>query len=160
MLSDPIADFLTRIRNGGTARRVRVSLPESRLRREIARVLKENGYIEDYSSDGDAKKPVLTVELRYHTGRRAGTPMIGAGVRGLRGAAQGSQRPRDRDHLDTAGHPDGSTGSGRPSRRGIPRESVVSDVSYWKKTGPAREGRRGAGRRWARHGEGAEDHAQ
>lgn len=78
MLSDPIADFLTRIRNGGTARRVRVSLPESRLRREIARVLKENGYIEDYSSDGDAKKPVLTVELRYHTGRRAGTPMIGA----------------------------------------------------------------------------------
>ena len=78
MLSDPIADFLTRIRNGGTARRVRVSLPESRLRREIARVLKENGYIEDYSTDGDAKKPVLTVELRYHTGRRAGTPMIGA----------------------------------------------------------------------------------
>jgi small subunit ribosomal protein S8 len=78
MLSDPIADFLTRIRNAGRARRVRVSVPESRLRREIARVLKETGYIHDYASDGDAKKPVLTVELRYHTGRRAGLPMIGA----------------------------------------------------------------------------------
>jgi small subunit ribosomal protein S8 len=78
MMSDPIADFLTRIRNAGRARRVRVTMPESRLRREIARVLKETGYIEDYSSDGAAKKPTLTVELRYHTGRRAGLPMITA----------------------------------------------------------------------------------
>jgi small subunit ribosomal protein S8 len=78
MLSDPIADFLTRIRNAGRARRVRVSVPESRLRREIARVLQEHGYIESFSSDGDPKKPLLTVELRYHSGRRAGLPIIGA----------------------------------------------------------------------------------
>jgi small subunit ribosomal protein S8 len=78
MLSDPIADLLTRIRNAGRARRMRVSMPESRLRREIARVLKEAGYINDYSSDGDPKKPTLTVELRYHEDRRAGLPMIDA----------------------------------------------------------------------------------
>ena len=78
MTSDPVADFLTRIRNAGHARRVRVSAPDSRLRREIARVLKENGFIEDFASDGDPKKPVLTVELRYHVGRRAGLPIIGA----------------------------------------------------------------------------------
>jgi small subunit ribosomal protein S8 len=73
VLTDPIADMLTRIRNAGHARRVRVSLPESRIRREIARVLKESGYVRDYSTDGDPKKPTLTVELRYHG---QDTPMI------------------------------------------------------------------------------------
>jgi len=73
VLTDPIADMLTRIRNAGHARRVRVSLPESRIRREIARVLKENGYVRDYSTDGAEKKPTLTVELRYHG---QDTPMI------------------------------------------------------------------------------------
>ena len=76
MLSDPIADLLTRIRNGGKARRVRVSMPDSRLRREVARVLKETGYIRDFSTDADPKKPTLTIELRYHTGARSGTPII------------------------------------------------------------------------------------
>ena len=66
MLTDPIADLLTRVRNAGHARRVRVSMPESRIRREIARVLKETGYVRDFSSDGDPKKPTLTIELRYH----------------------------------------------------------------------------------------------
>jgi len=66
VLTDPIADLLTRVRNAGHARRVRVSMPESRIRREIARVLKETGYVRDFSSDGDPKKPTLTIELRYH----------------------------------------------------------------------------------------------
>ncbi len=65
MLQDPIADFLTRVRNGGRARLSRVPVRESRLTREIARVLKERGFIRDFSSDGDPAKPVLTVELRY-----------------------------------------------------------------------------------------------
>lgn len=70
MLQDPIADFLTRVRNGGRARLSRVPVRESRLLREIARVLKERGFIRDYSSDGDPKKPVLTVELRYDPDNR------------------------------------------------------------------------------------------
>ena len=76
MLTDPIGDMLTRVRNGGHARRVSVSMPDSRIRREIARVLKENGYIEDFSSDRDEKKPTLTIRLRYHDGRRSGIPII------------------------------------------------------------------------------------
>jgi small subunit ribosomal protein S8 len=68
--------MLTRVRNGGHARRVSVSMPDSRIRREIARVLKENGYIEDFSSDRAEKKPTLTVRLRYHDGRRSGIPII------------------------------------------------------------------------------------
>ncbi|MCZ6713822.1 MAG: 30S ribosomal protein S8 [Deltaproteobacteria bacterium] len=73
MLTDPIADMITRIRNGGQARLKRVGMPESRLKREVARVLQEQGYISSYSSDGDPKKPVLTVEVRYNDGSE---PMI------------------------------------------------------------------------------------
>ena len=73
MLTDPIADMITLIRNGGQARLKRVGMPESRLKREVARVLQEQGYISSYSSDGDPKKPVLTVEVRYNDGSE---PMI------------------------------------------------------------------------------------
>ena len=66
MLTDPIADMLTRIRNGGRARLVRVSLPGSRLKSEIARVLKEQGFISGFSKEGDSKKPTLAVEIRYN----------------------------------------------------------------------------------------------
>ncbi|MFQ5514733.1 MAG: 30S ribosomal protein S8 [Myxococcota bacterium] len=70
MLTDPLADMFTRIRNAGRARLTRVSLPESRLKREIARVLHEQGFIAGFSSDLDAKKPTLTVEIRYGGGSR------------------------------------------------------------------------------------------
>ncbi len=73
MLTDPIADMITRIRNGGQARLKRVEIPESRLKREVARVLQEQGYISNFSSDGDPKKPMLTVEVRYNEGSE---PMI------------------------------------------------------------------------------------
>lgn len=68
MLTDPIADMLTRIRNGGCARLVRVSMPGSRIKSEIARVLKEQGFIANFSREGDAKKPALSVEIRYDAG--------------------------------------------------------------------------------------------
>jgi small subunit ribosomal protein S8 len=65
MLTDPISDMLTRIRNAGRARLTRISMPDSRTRRELARILKENGFLRDYATDNDPKKPKLTVELRY-----------------------------------------------------------------------------------------------
>jgi small subunit ribosomal protein S8 len=73
MLTDPIADMFTRIRNGGRARLVRVTLPESRMKRELARVLQEHGYIGSFESDGHAKKPNLSIDIRYN---RRGQPMI------------------------------------------------------------------------------------
>jgi small subunit ribosomal protein S8 len=57
--------MLTRIRNGGMARMRQVSIPGSRLKREIARLLQETGYISGYRSDEAEGKPVLLVELRY-----------------------------------------------------------------------------------------------
>ncbi|NIP73806.1 MAG: 30S ribosomal protein S8 [Gammaproteobacteria bacterium] len=67
-MSDPIADLLTRLRNGQTAKKVEVSIPSSRLKAEIARVLKEEGYIDDYVISQGAK-PELTIRLRYYEGK-------------------------------------------------------------------------------------------
>lgn len=68
-MSDPIADMLTRIRNGHMANKERVSMYSSRKKTDVARVLKEEGYISDYSVDGDEVKPTLTIELKYFDGK-------------------------------------------------------------------------------------------
>lgn len=67
-MQDPIADLLTRIRNGQQAHHPSISLPSSGLKRAICEVLKKEGYIGDYSVEG-GNKPTLNVELRYHGGR-------------------------------------------------------------------------------------------
>lgn len=64
-ITDPIADMLTRIRNGIGARHPRVDMPASKMRVEIARILKEEGYISNYKVAEEAKKKVLRVFLRY-----------------------------------------------------------------------------------------------
>ena len=64
MMTDPIADMLTRIRNGLQARHEVVEIPASREKIEIARILKEEGFINDFKVEGDVKK-VMTVTLKY-----------------------------------------------------------------------------------------------
>lgn len=68
-MTDPIADMLTRIRNGQSASKVDVSMPSSRLKCAIAQVLKDEGFIKDYSTADQDNKAVLTVDLKYHDGR-------------------------------------------------------------------------------------------
>jgi len=65
MTTDPIADMLTRVRNGLRARHQRVEMPSSRLKVEIARLLKEEGYITNYKVSEEGRKKVLRVVLRY-----------------------------------------------------------------------------------------------
>jgi small subunit ribosomal protein S8 len=65
MTTDPIADMLTRVRNGIRARHQRVEMPSSRLKVEIARLLKEEGYITNYKVSEEGRKKVLRVVLRY-----------------------------------------------------------------------------------------------
>jgi len=72
MMTDPIADLLTRIRNGQSANKVEVSMPSSKLKCAVAGVLKDEGYITDFSTADEDGKPVLTVSLKYHNG----TPVI------------------------------------------------------------------------------------
>ena len=64
-MTDPIADMLTRIRNGIGARQQRVEMPSSKMRVEIARILKQEGYISNYKLGEEGKKKVLRVFLRY-----------------------------------------------------------------------------------------------
>jgi small subunit ribosomal protein S8 len=64
-MTDPIADFLTRIRNGLQADHETVDIPASRLKQEVARVLREQGYIEDYAEEPGRVGQTLRVRLKY-----------------------------------------------------------------------------------------------
>jgi small subunit ribosomal protein S8 len=65
MHTDPVSDLLTRIRNGGRARLAQVSIPHSKLKLEICKVLKDAGYITDYAMVPDQKQGTIDVTLRY-----------------------------------------------------------------------------------------------
>jgi small subunit ribosomal protein S8 len=71
MMTDPIADMLTRIRNATRARHPRVDLPASKLKIEIARILKEEGYLANFKVVDEKGRRVLRVFLRYTPGRRS-----------------------------------------------------------------------------------------
>ena len=68
-MSDPIADLLTRIRNAQSVNKTTVAMPSSKLKVAIARVLKEEGYIEDFAVADQGGKPELRIELKYYAGR-------------------------------------------------------------------------------------------
>ncbi len=67
MMTDPVADMLTRIRNGMKARHAKVDIPASNLKTELARILKEEGYVQNYKRIADDKQGILRVFLRRAT---------------------------------------------------------------------------------------------
>ena len=71
MTTDPIADFLTRIRNGALAKHPRVEMPSSKMKIEIARILKEEGYLANYKVVEEKGKKTLRVFLRYTPDRHS-----------------------------------------------------------------------------------------
>lgn len=68
-MSDPIADMLTRIRNAQMVNKADVTMPSSKVKVAIASVLKDEGYIEDFSVQNDGVKSNLTIGLKYYAGR-------------------------------------------------------------------------------------------
>jgi small subunit ribosomal protein S8 len=68
-MTDPIADMLTRIRNALAAGKIEVSMPQSKQKQAIAQVLKDEGYISDFSAAEQDGKPVLNVTLKYYEGK-------------------------------------------------------------------------------------------
>ncbi len=68
-MNDPISDMLTRIRNAQQAEKESVSMPSSKLKVAIAKVLKDEGYIEEFAVRGEASKPLLELNLKYYAGR-------------------------------------------------------------------------------------------
>jgi small subunit ribosomal protein S8 len=69
MMTDPIADMLTRIRNGQSANKAKVTMPASSKKQAIAEVLKSQGYISDYAVEDVDGKPVLGITLKYYEGK-------------------------------------------------------------------------------------------
>jgi small subunit ribosomal protein S8 len=67
-MSDPIADMLTRIRNGQGARKVNVSMPASKAKEAVAKVLQDEGYILGFATEGESAEKQLIVELKYFEG--------------------------------------------------------------------------------------------
>lgn len=68
-MTDPIADMFTRIRNAQATGKVQVRMPSSRVKRAIAEVLKQQGYINGFTVSDDATKPELEIALRYFDGK-------------------------------------------------------------------------------------------
>ena len=83
MMTDPIADMLTRIRNANLVRNEKVSMPSSKLKVEIAKLLLEEGYIAAYEVNGDVKKE-LTITLKYVGNERVITGLKRISKPGLR----------------------------------------------------------------------------
>jgi small subunit ribosomal protein S8 len=101
-MTDPIADMLTRIRNGQSAEKTEVVMPSSKVKQAIAGVLKAEGYIQDFRVEGDDKKPSLVVSLKYHEGRPVIAEIQRVSRPGLRRFEGKRSLPRVRGGLGTA----------------------------------------------------------
>ncbi len=94
-LSDPIADMLTRVRNAHAAELTMAEMPHSRMKSEIARILKREGYIRDYTTEGGGGKRTLRVYLKYGPDQEKGIQGLRRVSRpGLRTYAGSAQVPR------------------------------------------------------------------
>ena len=93
--TDPIADMLTRIRNASMARHRELTLPSSRIKREIARILVDEGFVESFTTQQDGVQETLTLQLKYVEGK---TPVVSGLKRiskpGLRVYAAKTEIPR------------------------------------------------------------------
>ncbi len=93
-MTDPIADMLTRIRNGQSADKTHVSMPSSKLKIAIADVLKAEGYITGYNIEANDGKPSLIVELKYYEGKPVILRIKRASRPGLRMYKQKDELPK------------------------------------------------------------------
>jgi small subunit ribosomal protein S8 len=102
MVTDPIADMLTRVRNAAHARHRRVDMPVSKLKVEVARLLKENHYIHDYKLLEDEKHGVLRLYLKYYQEKPVIRELRRVSKPGLRKYVSVQEIPRVRNGLGLA----------------------------------------------------------
>ncbi|HOE77045.1 MAG TPA: 30S ribosomal protein S8 [Bacilli bacterium] len=94
VMTDPIADMLTRIRNASQMKHSKVTVPASNLKMEVLRVLKEEGYISDYEKVEDGKQGLINITLRYVDKMRAITGIKRISKPGLRVYAKSDELPK------------------------------------------------------------------
>jgi small subunit ribosomal protein S8 len=102
MMTDPIADMLARVRNASRAGHKRVDMPVSKLKAEIARILKENAFIHDYKVLDDGRHGVLRLYLKYHEGAPVIRELQRVSKPGRRQYAGVTELPRVRSGLGMA----------------------------------------------------------
>ena len=100
-MQDPLADMLTRIRNAQMVGKTEVSMPSSKLKVNVARVLEEEGYVGKHTVSGEAKQ-VLTVELKYFEGKPVIAELARVSRPGLRNYAGKDGLPSVRAGLGVA----------------------------------------------------------
>jgi small subunit ribosomal protein S8 len=93
-VTDPISDLLTRIRNAAKAKRVRVDIPSSNMKRNLVEILKQQKFIEDYELVEDKKQNILRVKLKYFKGESAISGLKRISTPGLRVYKNAGSLPR------------------------------------------------------------------
>ena len=101
-VTDPISDFLLRIRNASKAKKLRVEIPASQMKIGLADILKKESFIHDYSIIDDNKQNVIKIQLKYRDGSSAITGLKRISKPGLRIYKDASQLPRVLNGLGTA----------------------------------------------------------
>ncbi|GAB5500826.1 MAG: 30S ribosomal protein S8 [Pseudohongiellaceae bacterium] len=101
-MTDPIADFLTRIRNAQMAQLPTVACPSSKLKIALSKVLQDEGYIGGYAVDDEGGKPVLNLELKYYKGKPVIEEIKRVSRPGLRAYKGKDELPKNRAGLGVA----------------------------------------------------------
>jgi hypothetical protein len=151
-MTDPVADMLTRIRNAQMAEKLSVSMPSSKLKVAIAKVLKDEGYIDDFAIRESGAKPELDLALKYYAGsprhraNRARFETWSARLQGQGRSAPRDERARCCHCLHAQGCDDGPPRAGRQhGRRSSLHRRLRSccHVTYCKISGRSAQGCRG-----------------
>ncbi len=124
-MSDPIADMLTRIRNAHAADKAEVSMPASKIKRAIAKLLKDEGYILDAVESEQDGKPTLTIKLKYYDGKPVIAELKRVSRPGLRIYKGAEELPKVRGGLGIAVV---STSSGIMTDRAARKAGIGGEV--------------------------------
>jgi small subunit ribosomal protein S8 len=125
MMTDPIADMLTRLRNAATAGHKWADMPVSKLKVQVARVLTENHYVHDHKVLDDGRHGVLRVYLKYHDGQPVIRHLERVSRPGRRHYVRAGEIPRVRNGLGMAIL---STSAGVLSDRGAREQGVGGEL--------------------------------
>lgn len=101
-VTDPISDFLLRIRNASKAKKLRVEIPASKMKQGLAEILKKENFIHDYSIVEDNKQNVIKIQLKYRDGSAAISGLKRISKPGLRIYKDSTKLPRVYNGLGTA----------------------------------------------------------
>ena len=126
MMTDPIADMLTRIRNGNKANHKKITFPSSNEKKAIAQILLDEGFITGFNVEEDNKQGILTIDLKYtENGEKVISGLRRISKPGLRVYVKANEVPKVLDGLGTAII---STSKGLMTDRAARRENVGGEV--------------------------------